>query len=307
MMLSKPELHLPRTGLALAALALLGLLALPASVALAAPQSEPGDPLPGTPEAQDPEEAPAPEATPEELKVIEATALAVVETLRHSVEERQMEPIVPALTQLDGIYTRIPPKTLKKVVKAINTMFAKLIPREEQDIDTLGEGMRNGPFGPDDGDDDGDVGGGEGGPSVLLAALKQPHIRIWPEVQVLILEGLGYRGEAALEKEFEAYLRHANTMVASAAAGGLSRLREQPMEVRRRATAALVDAFAAAKQASEKEAAKVGEDDERPARAYLSGITVAYREALTSLTRQTWDKPGEWSAWFAEHGKDPSW
>jgi len=255
----------------------------------------------------------------------DAAAMAVVETIDKAVNEREPTKIKPVFATLDEHWAHLSPKTVKRVNKSIGAMFAKLKPREFRDVDTLGEDAINGRFTPDEDNPEpatdtqkqdvldcyhsaiGLLYDKPDGPAVLLPVLKLPHIKTWPDVQVLVIEGLGYRGEAALEKEFEAYLRHENTAVASAAATALGHLRDQPMEVRRRAVTALVDAFSAAQKASDKEASKAGEDDERPARRYLSSVMLSFRDALSSLTRQTFDKPGEWREWYDAHGKDAAW
>jgi hypothetical protein len=300
--------------------------------AAAAVQSPPGGGEPAAPGGEatgaDPEADPDADAAPsaEAVKAADAAALAIIEKVNHAIEERVPADIRPALTQLDEIYAQIPPKTLKKVLKSVSAMFAKLVPRtDDRDIDTLGDDAFN-PFGPDEDEEQpvaedpkaeiedcyhvaiGVLYDKPEGAAVLLPVLKLPHIKSWPEMQALVLEGLGYRGDPALAKDLEAYLRHPNALVASAAAGGLGKLREEPMDVRRQVVGALVDAFSAARKAADKEAAKAGEDEEElPAKRYLSSIHVAFREALTSLTRQTHDKPAEWREWFDAHGKDASW
>ncbi|HTE05200.1 MAG TPA: HEAT repeat domain-containing protein [Planctomycetota bacterium] len=263
-------------------------------------------------------------AAPAADEAAEAAGMSVVATIDDAVDQHDPVKIKPVFETLDTTWPRLSQKTIKRVEKSIGAMFAKLKPRESRDVDTLGDDARNGRFKPED-EPDGKSDNQKAdvldcyhsaigllydkpdGPSVLLPVLKLPHVKTWPEVQVLVLEGLGYREDPALAKEFEAYLRHESTLVACAAAEALGHLRDQPQDVRRRAAGAVVDAFCAAEKASEKEAGKVGEDDEHPARRYLSSITVSFREALTALTQQTLAKPSEWRAWFDAHGKDASW
>jgi hypothetical protein len=253
-------------------------------------------------------------------------AMAVVETIDKAITERDPVKIKPVFTTLDEQWARLSPKTVKRVEKSLSAMFAKLKPRDAQvDVDTMGDQARNGRYEPDEDNPPPETDNQRQdvldcyhaaigllydkpeGAAMLLPVLKLPHVKSWPEVQVLVLEGLGYREDQALAKDFEAYLRHESTTVASAAAASLGRLREKPMDVRRQAVSSIVDAFTAAQKAADKEAAKAGEDDDRPARRYLSSITVSFRDALTSLTRQNFDKPAEWRTWLDAHGKDASW
>ncbi len=307
MTMRRSTLHRHRAGLLFLA------LVLPGAPAFA---QDDGRPPEGTDSAQSAEAA---------AQAADAAAMGAVEIMDAALNDRDPAKIKPVFTTLDEQWANLSPKTIKRVNKSISGMFAKLKPRESRDIDTLGEDAKNGRFDPEEGSRRlatdtqkqdvldcyhsaiGLLYDKPDGPAVLLPVLKLQHVKVWPDVQVLVLEGLGYRGEGALEKEFEGYLRHENPAVASAAASAMGHLQDQPMDVRRRAVTALVDAFSAAQKASDKEASKVGEDDERPARRYYSSVMLAFREALTSLTRQSFDKPPEWREWLDAHGKDASW
>ncbi len=239
------------------------------------------------------------------------------------MEERKAAPVKDALLKLDPLWKDLSPKTVQKAVKAIGTMFAKLRPQIEIDVDVGldGPGRR---FPPDDEEDKyaedsrepvlecyrtavGLLHDKPEGPAALLPVLKLPHVKEWPDVQALVLQGLGFREDPALFKDFEAYLDHASAAVATQAARALGRYADQPIDLRRRAVEALIRALEAADKAVAREAGKVREGDPTPAADYRALLFVGFHEALMALTRQNFDKTAEWRAWFVAHGKETTW
>jgi len=258
-----------------------------------------------------------------EDEAAEATAAEALAKLRKGIEERTAEPIKAALIQIDPLWKQLSPTTTQKVVKAVSTMFSKLRPQIEYDVDL----RANDPNRVDRPDDEPDKYAGDSreavlecyrtavglladkpeGPATLLPVLKLPHVKEWPDVRALVLQGLGFREDPALLKDFEAYLTDASPAVASQAARALGRYFDKPMDVRRRAVGSMISALEAADKAVAKEAGKLREDDPTPAADYRASIYVGFHEALLSLTRQTFDKTEDWRKWYSEHGKDASW
>jgi hypothetical protein len=252
----------------------------------------------------------------------EATAAEALAKIKKGTEERTPEPIKAALVQLDPLWKQLSPVTIQKVVKAISTMFSKLRPQIEYDVDVgLDDPNRaNPPDEPDKYEGDsrepvldcyrtavGLLSDKPEGPAALLPVLKLPHVKEWPDVRALVLQGLGFREDPALLKDFETYLTDPSPLVASQAARALGRYFDKPMDVRRRAVGSMISALEAADRAAAKEAGKVREGDPTPAADYRASIYVGFHEALLALSHQSFEKTAEWRAWFSEHGKDAAW
>ncbi len=239
----------------------------------------------------------------------ETLAEMALKSLREGIEDHQIENVAEALADLDSVYTKVSPKTLKKIHKAVGTMFADLVPRKadenvrggydlEQDPGTEQEvaacyGMAVGML--YDKDD---------GPKILTTALKQKHVKDWPDVRALIYEGLGYRADPALLKDLTKALRDPAPVVVAAAATALGQFHDADMSVRKSAAAALADAYLDYQEDADREAKKGRSED---AAEVLAVVELAFDGSLTSLTRQSLEGAAAWDEWVKAHAKDAEW
>ncbi len=241
---------------------------------------------------------------------VDEVALEALDQLKEGVDDHKPELVNEALRDLDDVYVKLDPKTLKKVHKGISTMFAKLVPREGnslirggfvdeaelqgtrrqvEDCYVLAVGML---FDKEDGAD------------LLTTALKKKHVKDWPEVRAVIYEGLSYRVDATLVKEFTKILTDPSPRVAAAGAAALGRYFEEDMETRRGIVKSLIEVYQKHHTAMEKEAKKGREE---VAADYLASVEVAFGESLTALTRRSLTEAPEWTEWWGEHGDDEEW
>ncbi len=246
------------------------------------------------------------------------TALAMVAQIDAALDAHDAEAIQDALRRLEGVYAQVGDKTLKKVLKAVGQVFREFKPRIDAGLPVL-------PPAPGDTGDEviledprveilacyrmavGLMYDKPQGADVLLPVLKLPHVKNWPEVVALIVQGLGYRQDPTLTKAIAPWLAADSAALASAAAAALGQLHEKPVEARREAVAALVDEFQRAYDEAAKEARKLREGDAAPAADRLASMQVAFTESLTMLTRATCADPPAWSAWFSARGRESDW
>lgn len=242
---------------------------------------------------------------------VDEVALEALEQIENGVEDHEPERVAEALKDLDDVYEKVSAKTLKKVHRTLKKMFSDFVPREgnslvrgggiidraelegtEREVAecyTLAVGIL---FDKD-----------EGG-TLLTDALKRKHVKEWPEVRALIYEGLGYRVDVKLIKDFQKILTDDDAAVAAAGASALGQFLEHDMDVRRDIVESLVEAYAEHHEAMEKEARKAREE---VAADYLAVIEVEFDEALSALTRRRFQDAPEWSQWWEEHGDDEEW
>jgi hypothetical protein len=247
----------------------------------------------------------------------EKRAAEAIVLLKDAVDAEDAAAIQAALRVLEEVYGSVQPKTVKKIGRAVTQMFKDYVPRIEIDVPvtaplpgdepepvnmdmlrdvvdcyTLAVGvMHDKPEGAD----------------VLLPLLKLKHVKEMPRITALVVEGLGYRRDASLTKTLAKFLGHESAEVASAAATALAQLQDHDQADRAVAVEALLEAFEDAETAVAKERRRTKEDDPHPAADHLALLEVPFGEALKSLTRQRFDTPAEWKAWFDAHGREPDW
>lgn len=240
--------------------------------------------------------APSPAAQddggPEELA---SDALAV---LGEACKRYEYETIEEALLDFDLVWDKVSDKTRKKIEKGIAGVLStrpareidyesgtdpatKLLPAYELCAGIL--------FDKPDGDE------------VLADALKHKHVKDWPDARALLVEALGAREDATLVPLLITYLEDEDAGVVVAAAKACGVFSEETPEVRRTATAALIEAWLAHHDAAEKEAKRSkGKEEERAE--FLLRVEGAFASSLTSIARQSFTEVGEWRDWFAEAG-----
>jgi hypothetical protein len=259
--------------------------------------------------------APATSAPSLDEKEIEAT----LDQLKEGVADEDYKAISEALQRLDTQYPELTKRDLKKVVKLVKAVFSKVRPPKE----LPGSVVQIGPVDPFEEIAVEDEARGEvlamyrmavglmfdrpQGADVLLPTLKLDHIETWPEMQMVILQGLGFRSDPELTKLFAGYLEHDDPYIAGTAAESLGQLAGKPLEVRRTAVELIIDEYDDAAAAAKKEARKVREDDPTPMADRLAIIWVSFNEGLKALTGEGHDGPAAWHDWFAENGKGEDW
>lgn len=244
---------------------------------------------------------------------------AALEQLDDGIDDREPAPIQDALQRLDTLYAELTSRDRKKVVRLVKAVFSKYRPRKEMPGSVVRTG-REDPFGDIQVEDEaraavlatyrlavGLMFDKPEGADVLLPALKLNHVKDWPEVQMVILQGLGFRADPELTKLFAGYLEHDHPYISGTAAESLGQLAGQALDARRPAVKAIVDAYSDAESAATKEARKVKEDDPTPADDRLAILWVSFNEALKALTGEGHDTPTAWREWFAAHGKGSDW
>jgi hypothetical protein len=247
----------------------------------------------------------------------ETRAAQAIASLDEAVDDRNAAAVQQALRVIEQVYGSVQPKTVKKLGRAVTRMFKEYVPRIETDLP---------PTAPLPGDDPqpvnmdatreviecytlavGVMHDKPEGADVLLPLLKLKHVKEIPRITALVVEGLGYRRDPALTKTLAAFLGDGSPEVASAAATALAQMQDNPQADRVVAVKALLDAYEAAEVAAAKEQRRTKPDDPHPAADHLALLDVPFGEALKSLTRQRFETPAEWMAWFAAHGKEPDW
>lgn len=265
--------------------------------------------------------APRAQAAPDTSKA-DGEAAEAIALLDKAVEDRNATVVQEQLRRFEGIWRSLSPKMLKKVITSVVGFFKNFKPREDYDL----------PLEPTRPGDEPRVFEDTGrqelfesyrlaagvlydkpeGREVILQVLKIPHVRAWPQVVAVLVEGLGFQPDAGLTAVIRPYLDDPSPLISGAAAKALAQLHDEPITVRREAVAALVKAYSAALEAAEKEKrrAKPGPDGESaptPAADKLVLMEVPFGLSLQKLTRQSCTGPAAWQKWFDEHGKDANW
>jgi hypothetical protein len=231
---------------------------------------------------------------PEEL------AAEALKQFGKALGDKDVKLIEEALQDFDRIYGKVGPKTVKKLHKAYGKLF-KLEPREEfreDGSDPRGELLFAYQLAV------GSVFDKPGGDDVLQAALKQGHVKRWPEARALFVEGLGQRVEADNIRLIAGYLEDDSVMVVRAAAGCLGLFSEADVKVRREAVAPLIKVLGSLDSAAKKEAKKGKRED---AQEFLLGVEGSFLDALLPLTRQRFDSAADWAIWFKQNGSGEDW
>jgi hypothetical protein len=229
-------------------------------------------------------------------------AKEALKTLKEAVEERDPAAMQQAITDFDVVWDQTDKKTQGKIVKAVGKLFESYKSIDAMDPETLTT-------------DEGDVAivyemsvgllfDKPGGDAALAKALKQPHVKKWPEVQTRILDGLGHRKDPETIDTVSEYLEHDNVYVAASAGRALGRLAEAERDARQDAVEALIGAYLEAERKAEKERKK---EENGPREEFLLGVEVAYTEALTALTRQRFDTASDWNDWYRKEGRKGDW
>ena len=204
------------------------------------------------------------------------------------------------MQDFDRIYAEVGPKTVKKLHKAYGKLF-KLEPREEvreDGSDPRGELLFAYQLAV------GSVFDKPGGADVLRAALKQGHLKRWPEARALFVEGLGQRVEADNIRLIAGYLEDDDVLVVRAAAGCLGLFSEADVKARREAVAPLIKVLVSLESAAKKEAKKGKRED---AQEFLLSVEGTFLDALLPLTRQRFDSAEGWADWFKKNGSGEDW
>ena len=265
--------------------------------------------------------APKAQAAPDTSKA-DGQAVEAIAALDQAVEERNAPAAQTQLRKFEELWRSLSPKMLKKVITSVVGFFKNFKPRTDYDIPL--EPTRPG----DEPRTYEDTGRQELFESYRLAAgvlydkpegreiiqqvLKFPHVRAWPEVVAILVEGLGYQPDTGLTAAVRPYLDDPSPVISGAAAKALAQLHDEPIAVRREAVAALVKSYSAALEAAEKEKRRAkpstdGETPPTPAADKLVLMEVPFGLSLQKLTRQTCTGPAAWQKWFDEHGKDATW
>lgn len=226
---------------------------------------------------------------------------AALERLDGGLADESYEEIAAAIVELDAVVDEVSKPVRKKVIKALGDVFRDYAPRKDTTDDNSA----------DVADAYGAAIGAlfqrEGGPELLEKALKQEHVREWPAVQVLLLEGLGYARDPARVKLLAGYLEGEHAIVVTAAARALGELREADLDARRKAAVALLERYEAISDDVEAQTRRGNEEETARAQDLLDLTEVGFNEALSSLCRQSLATAADWRAWYDEHGRGNDW
>jgi len=275
---------------------------------------------PGAPPAAA-QTAPHAQAAPDTSKA-DGEAAEAIALLDKAVEDRNATVVQEQLRHFEDLWRSISPKMLKKVTTSVVGFFKNFKPRNDYDL----------PLEPTRAGDEPRVVEDTGreellasyklaagvlydkpeGREVIQQVLKIPHVRAWPEVVAILVEGLGYQPDTGLTAVIRPYLDDPSPLICGAAAKALAQLHDEPIAVRREAVGALVKAYSAALDAAEKEKRRAkpaadGETVPTPAADKLVLMEVPFGLSLQKLTRQSCTGPAAWQKWFDEHGKDANW
>lgn len=256
---------------------LLGLLACLAAFALATPRASAQDTGP------------------------EGLAKMALESFGDALDDYDYPVMEEALGDLDMVYAKVSPKTLKKIHKAIAKLF-KTGPNKA--VEWGAESRPEDDLVPSYQLAIGMIYDKDEGPKLIRDALKQRHVKEWGEMRATFIEALAQRVEESQVDTLIDYLEDEHPDVVVAAAQGLKRFSEHDGALRKECAEALLDAWLERHAAMEKEARKVKEDDPTPAGDFLLRVEGSFEDGLTRLTRQRMSDPLEWREWFAEHGAD---
>ena len=263
-----------------------------------------------------------PNAAPDTSAADEQAAEAIA-LMAKAVKERDAAGAQAQLRKYEELWGKVSPKMLKKVTTSVVSMFKDYHPRDDYDIPL--EQRRPGDeevVVEDTGREEllatyrlaaGVLYDKPEGREVILQVLKVAHVRSWPDVDAILVEGLGYQPDAGLTAVIKPYLDDPSPVICGAAANALSQLHDQPIAIRREAVGALIKSWSAAQVAADKEArrTKPADSDEEspptPAADRLVLMEVPFGLTLQKLTRQSFPDPAGWQKWFDEHGKDATW
>ncbi len=230
----------------------------------------------------------------------EKLAESALKMFNKALSDKDVPRLEEALSDFDAVYEKVAEKTVKKFHKAYGKLF-KLAPRQEQRED--GSDPRSELLGAYQ-LACGTVFDKDGGQEILKTALKQGHVKQWPDAEALFVEALGHRLEPENVKTIAGYLTDEQSAVVRAAVSGLGLLSEQDVAVRRSACKPLIDAFLKLSKAAEKEAKKGKKED---AQSLLLRVEGTFHDSLLKLTRQRLDTADGWAAWFKENGAGDRW
>jgi hypothetical protein len=260
-----------------------------------------------------------------DTEAADTQAAEAIAAMAKAVENRDAPAVRAQLQVYEELWRRVSPKMLKKVITSVVAMFKGFKPREDYDL----------PLEPVLPGDEPRVVEDTGkqelldayrlaagvlydkpeGREIIQTILKIPHVRQWPEVVALLVEGLGYQPDTGLTAVIKPYLDDPSALICGAAAKALAQLHDEPIAVRREAVAALVKAYSAAQEAADKERRRSKPQDDEggaetqpmPAAERLALMDVPFEMSLQKLTRQSFPDPKGWQEWFDQHGKDATW
>jgi len=249
-------------------------------------------------------------------------AADAIAQLAKAVDARDASAAQAQLRRYEQLWASLSPRMLKKVITSVVAMFKEFKPRDDYDIPL--EPVRPGDE-PRVYDDTarrelldtyrlaaGVLYDKPEGREIIQSVLKISHVRAWPEVVAILVEGLGYHPDAGLTAVIKPYLDDPSPLICGAAAKALSQLHDEPIAVRREAVAALVKAYSDAQVAADKERRRAkphsGEESPpTPAADRLVLMEVPFGLSLEKLTRQSCTGPAAWQQWFDQHGKESNW
>jgi len=224
-----------------------------------------------------------------------------LDALRSGVRDESYERIAEAVVELDAVVDDVSPRLRRKVVRELGDVFSDYEPRKDTtrdnraDVEDVYRMVVGALF------------EREGGPDRLEDALDERHVEEWPEVQMLLLEGLGYARDEERVDLFADYLEAEHPGVVTAAARALGELRDAERRVRREAVEALVEAYEDATEEVARQTRRGRDEAAARAQEFLDLTEVGFNEALASLSRRTHFTAADWRAWYDEHGRGKDW
>ena len=230
----------------------------------------------------------------------EERAAEALDGIKQGLKSHAMTNVERGLVQLDELYEQLSPKTIDKLEKAVASVF-KTRPRapREPNEDTRDELIDSYHLAI------GLVFERPHGDMLILDALKQSHVKDWPEMRARLIEGLGYRKDPGLVSMLGKLLDDDAGTVAGAAATALGQLSEEPQPVRRDAVGQLIDAWGEAVEAARKEETR-GKDT-TVGRERLAAVEGPFEQALQRLSRQKHENFEAWEEWYRKHGGGVDW
>ncbi len=243
--------------------------------------------------------APAPSAAgpqegPEDL------AEDALDAFDDALDDRRMRDVEEALRDMALVYDKVSERTVKKFHKAYGKLF-KFEPRgevKEDGSDPRAEVLAAYQLAV------GTVFDKEGGDKLLLAALKNGHVKKWADARALFVEAIGHRLDPENIDVLADALEDDDAVVVRVAAAGLGLLSEAEVDVRRACVEPLIDALSERVSDAEKEERK-GKETE--AQEFLLAVEGTLHEALVELTRERFSTAAEYEAWFDEVGRGDRW
>jgi len=231
---------------------------------------------------------------PEEL------AADALTRFQKALSDKSTTALEECVRDFDAIHDKVDAKTVKKLHRAYSDLFALEVRQEVREdgsnpaeellvVYQLAVGT---------------VFDAPDGRELLLSALKRKHIKAWADAQALFLEGLGLRMEPENIPVLAEALESDSVVVVRVGAKGLAAFSEQPVDLRRQATAPLVKQLVVLDAAAAKERAK---GKQKTAQDFLTAVEGSFRDALQVLTRQKLQRAEDWSAWFDDFGGGDGW